>query len=510
MLLVGYYCIYLLMFGQVIMNFLSYKRMTKKYEFDILTKTYLIFASFSLNLICPLVLNNQNQFFSRFVVCMLIGYFSVPILYYMKSFFKKIVQYPIWRDYKYGFFIFIFSYFLFHLKIPNHIDYWVSVWYGADYSLGFGSRFFIGWLLHLFCGEYVDAKVAYAFCYFSLLSLLLLVSFLLNQLIIHTKQNLRPALLFLICLFVFSPVFISGVAESSFFGRLEFYTYILSLVSVIGFHFFKKIYIKYGVATVLSCVSMAIYQGYIFLVYPIVLMLFLYDILKDKNINLKKISFASISVFFTGVTFLIFQFFSTIHSKTTSEFVAQIQKLSNVEVTPLAVEYEFFKPLSDIYADMMAVRLVWFYQNEQLLAALICFLPVIYFFILLYICAFKYEKNRPFYKNIYVYFLMVNFLILPQFILNVDWGRWFFMLFNLLFFGVFYLVYQRNFGMLYGLKILNGWLKKYWIIAFVILVYLFSLSDLSTDYYFFEDGFELLKFIFKHTRGDGRFFFEYQ
>ena len=159
---------------------------------------------------------------------------------------------------------------------------------------------------------------------------------------------------------------------------------------------------------------------------------------------------------------------------------------------------------------MMAVRLVWFYQNEQLLAALICFLPVIYFFILLYICAFKFEKNRPFYKNIYVYFLMVNFLILPQFILNVDWGRWFFMLFNLLFFGVFYLVYQRNFGMLYGLKILNGWLKKYWIIAFVILVYLFSLSDLSTDYYFFEDGFELLKFIFKHTRGDGRFFFEYQ
>ena len=490
------------------MTFLSYKRVSKKYEFDIWTKSYLIFVSSSLNLVCPLLLNDKNHFFQNFVICMLIGYFSIPILYGLKSFLKKMAQYPIWRKYKCGFFIFVFSYVLFHLKMYSCIDPWVSVWYGADYSIGFGSRFFIGWLLHLFSGEYVDAREAYTFCYVSLLSLLLLVSFLLNQVIIHTKKSLRPALFFLICLFAFSPVFVSGVGEKSFFGRLEFYTYILSLVSVIGFHFFKKIYIKYGVVTILSCISLAIYQGYIFLVYPIVLMLFLYDILKDKNIKLKKISLASVSVFLTGVIFLIFQFCSTIQAKTTSEFIQQIQKLSNVEIVPFAVEYEFFKPLSDIYTDIMAVRLALFYQNEQLLAAFICFLPVIYFFILLYICAFKYEKNRPFYKNIYVYFLMVNLLILPQFILNVDWGRWIFMLFNLYFFGVFYLIYQQNRGMLYGLNILNRWLKKYWIIAFFILVYIFSLSDFSTEYYFFEDGMDLLKVAFKYMRGDGRYFFE--
>ena len=506
----NYYSVFFNLFAMIVMTFFSYFRLKKNKQPDVFTKTYFICALVFFNLFIPLLFQlsyKENTFsYSQLLLCMLFGFFSCNILTLLcriLSFLKK--QYFILSDsasfnkMKYGIIIFYVSTVLLYSWKPANIVEWVSVWYGTNYNLGLGSRFFLGSVLHFFSDGFVDKQTVASFCFYSLVLLLGLISYCLNKVIISVETRLRPGIIWLVLLYLFSPAYVLAYIEHLNFGRLEVYGYIISLIGMICFHGLKNIYVKYGILTFLSIISLAIYQGFIFLYYPILLLVMIYDILISQKEKIKKAILAAISVGISCITFLFFQFYTFVYAKTVDEFVQQVGLISNVAVSKKAVTYELFTSIEAIYLELMLPYIRTCLPYEQLFITLLLLFPLICIFILFYIYAAQKTKKTYFLKKPYIYFLMVNFALFPQFALNIDWGRWLIVLFNLLFFEMLYLIYLKDTGIMYALKICTIWVKKHMIAALLILLYISLLSYFDANSFFFAPAEQILKFFHFRT-----------
>ena len=144
----------------------------------------------------------------------------------------------------------------------------------------------------------------------STVTILLLASMLLNEIIRKATKENKDGVQFLVILFLISPASLLGMWSSNNFGRLEYYCLLLTLVAIFGFEKMKNVYRKYFVVTCLSCISMAIYQGYVFMFYSMILMLFVYEGLKETDHIWLRRLLGFISATITGMSFLFFQFYN--------------------------------------------------------------------------------------------------------------------------------------------------------------------------------------------------------
>lgn len=95
------------------------------------------------------------------------------------------------------------------------------------------------------------------------------------------------------------------------------------------------------------------------------------------------------------------------------------------------------------------------------------------------------KRKESVFKYPYVYCLAINLAVLPQFLLNVDWGRWTLAVTANLFFQILYLYYMDFEEMRTAMKRLDLFIGRNKALAVMCLLYL-TIFDKFEDRVYFE------------------------
>lgn len=201
----------------------------------------------------------------------------------------------------------------------------------------------MGTFLNIITGGKVSTGIAYLFCEVTLVALIAGVAYLANAVIKRAgKQGENRSVIFLVLCFVGSPGSVAGMWTEGNMGRLETYTLLIALLSVVLFCMIKNVAGRYTAITILSVAAVAVYQGYIFLHFPIVFTVMLCDIFKEADNKRNKIIFGLCSCLCTAAAFLFFQFMSFVHFSSAGEMAEALRSRTDLNVSEAAVQYEFF------------------------------------------------------------------------------------------------------------------------------------------------------------------------
>ncbi len=380
----------------------------------------------------------------------------------------------------FGILVFFFLMMQFVFGRADQLDSWSSCWYAADYSMGMGSRFFAGSLLSLFYDDFLSQELAYNFCAAALVMLIVCVAYLINYAVKRTEAPATGAVKFLVICFLCCPGSVAALWTEGQMGRLEMYTLLLSLVGVIIFHKTAHRGVRYFSVTIIAVVSMAIYQGYLFLYFPILAVVIICDIFRDRKINIKSCICGFLSCMAVGISFLWFQFCSYVKYADATSMVAALSGKTDLYVESDAVYYECFATVIDAYKDM---NTSFFLANgefprEKLFLTIFLLAPIFVLVLAVYwkclLCVRN--KNEKIMKTPYLYCAFVNLAVMPQFVLNVDWGRWLTALVINAFFGILYLSYLEFTEMKKALGVLGNYVEQHKETAVFCILYLASLG----------------------------------
>lgn len=401
----------------------------------------------------------------------LFGWNSSKIINWMIVTTKKICLKEHVRQWGYGIAIFILWMIQLILQLPEEITRWVECWYAVDYSMGLGSRFLIGGILSLFYNEYMDRRIAYTFCMIMMVLLVALCSFMLGKLLNKTKY--KVAVLFLIACLWACPASLASYWNVKNFGRLEVYTLLISLACVCLFLGLKKIWLKYSILCLGTIICNAIYQGYVFLYFPLLFIVVVCEAYKNEFKKSDLLGGFMVLASACG-SFLFFQFGTSIVFDTQAEFEAAIAAKSDVYISSGAIMCEMFMDIPQVF-EMLIVPFLTEddFPREILAFTIVVFAPIIITGIALYLKCFDLfkVKDKILFKNPYFWCIICQFAILPQFLLNIDWGRWLVAIITVFFFGIFYMLYMEMEEMNCAIAALNSFVKKHYVIALMIIMY---------------------------------------
>lgn len=362
------------------------------------------------------------------------------------------------------------------INLPTGINSWCALWYATDYSMGVGSRFFIGTVLKLFYNDYLDSKVAYHFCFVSVLLIIVIISCAANVLYLGCKEEYRTAFSYMWILLLVSPGSVVGFWQSGNYGRLETYGFLLGMVCITIYGKIDNKNLVYCIITILSCISMAIYQGNIFMYYSLVLMIFIWEVLSTECKRKRTtILWGSTNLIVTSITFLIFQFFSNTIYGSASEMTALLSTKTDLPITEMAIDLELFEPVSVAFDSINKGFLLGSeLPRERTLITFILVCPIILIFIGLYLHCFCEQRNssrKTVFVKPHLYLVLLLLTIIPQYLLNVDWGRWMICTNLILFSGFFFLLWKGDEYAIRAMTCLNQWIKKHWVIAIFVVIY---------------------------------------
>lgn len=428
--------------------------------------------------ITAFLLENLLVFFSMLILT----YFIFIILNFFNYILSRLSLLAFLKHNQWGILLFIYLSISFFLQLPSKINSYCALWYATDYSMGIGSRFFIGSILSLLNKGYTYANTAFTFCSITIVLIILLGSLLANNLIRHSDLQFRRGLIFMLVLFISSPGSIATLWQRENFGRLETYGLLISLISILLFEKISNIYIKYITVTLLTCVSMAIYQGNVFMYYPIVLFLFAYDNLFPINHVIAKRVLSIFNIIMTCSTFLYFQFFSYTKYNNLSEMIKHLNMKTNLHISDTAIDLELFQPISVAYNTLNKSFLTGDeFPREKSFFTLLLLLPLFVIILAILLKCRDYRKSKSIFilNAPYIYYLLLTFCIIPQFVLNVDWGRWMTSTTIFIFIGIFYLAYKKDPGILLALGKLTTFVSSHMFLCLILLIFTASLGKFN-------------------------------
>lgn len=371
----------------------------------------------------------------------------------------------------------------FFLEKADDIKPWASCWYGVDYSMGLGSRFLVGTILKLVTGGRVTTGKAYFFCEICLIMIIATAALMMSAVITKSAdEKEKYGIVFLVLCFISSPGSLAAMWTEGNMGRMETYALLLILFGVLAFRWFSQIIWKYGILFLLSIICAAIYQGYIFLYYPVFCTIMLCDLMKEEKLRKEKLVWVFLNLVGASGSFLFFQFCTKIQFSNAAEMATEIQKDTDLSVKEAALYYEFFAPLSEAFREL---NISFLTGEEHPIAktGLLCILllPVIGIIVTIFV---RCLKRGPWLTKPYIYCVLFNFAILPQFIFNVDWGRWMAAIEMVLFFEIFYMYYSGFEEIKETIKEFGCFVQRHMPICICCILYL-SLYDKFEDRIYF-------------------------
>lgn len=385
--------------------------------------------------------------------------------------YGRIVEYVRKIQYELLFFFFLVGKML--LNNPRSIRGWVAAWYAMDYgNMGFGSRLLPGSILSLLLRhDYVDQKEAYFFIWCTLLLCFVLVSCLFAQCIKKCSEDSKRAVIYVILVYLASPMSIEYLMKSR--GRLELFVSVFILLFVIGYRGIQNPVLKCTYGCIMSFAYMACHQGGFFLFFPIIFTVLVMDMLESKY---KKCTFFSAMTVIAanGISFLIFQFFTQIKYGSLEELISMLEAHTNLEISSGALNWEYFAQVQDAYHTINIPFLTGEeFPRETTFLLIVVLIPMLIMFVGVWIKAYRTGR-----KQVYIWLLLSDLAIIPQFVLNVDWGRWWSAIVGVQTFQILYLTYNQDAGMKNAMQGLAGFVKKHCVICMLILIYLASFDKL--------------------------------
>lgn len=493
--IIDYYIEYVFFFLSVFCSLFLFHIQEKKRneKYTIARKVYNLICSVLFSGLYVLLLKH-NQFFSYIdygpkpqciplflAASIIVGGAIWAFLNAMYCCMRKIL--PTLKANKYGFCFLALGLAFFLIYKTHGLWGWSQIWYAADYSLGVSSRFLIGQILHFIFGNYVTANQANHFWEISVILLICLIAYVLNRICKKNESKSSIIAIGYLCIMYFvQPGSIQSMWNASQAGRLETYTLIIVLISFALFDRLSNYFKKYAVITLLCCIANAIYQGFVFLYYPAVLLMLSYDSFIRGNKDKKRKCLLAGNLLFTACSFAFFQFFSSVRYSNPAEFVKALSEHGEIAVGNSAAEeivwYELFATPKEFYKLFMGFQSGTEYPREKTLMILILLSPVLCVLSGIYYKCFEYNhaKGRKRLLNRYTWCILLHFCVLPQFLLNVDWLRWMTALTFLSFFTILFLVYVEDDGMTYTIERFSLYLNKHKFLFILILVYLSALN----------------------------------
>lgn len=481
------YNYYIFMFLFCVCAYVSYRKKRNNLMNTTIEKAIVAFLIFSMGLGCSIIIwwipvsltGELIRVGIGVILSIFIGWNSIVIANGGIVLCKKIISNDFLKQFGYGSAIFVLWMIQLIIQLPEKIIEWVECWYAADYSMGIGSRFFIGTVLSLFYDDYLDAKVVYRFCMITVVLVIALCSFMLGKLLNDTKYKVAVA--FLVACFWACPASLASYWMEDNIGRLEFYTLFVALLSVLIFLNCKKRWMKYSLLCVSVIISNAIYQGYVFLYFPLIFIILICEIYKSEYKKSEVIG-AGVVFFCACASFLFFQLGSSINYETQEAFEMAIREKSNLRISSEAIKYEMFMSIPEVFEKVnVPFALGDRFPREMSAITVLIFAPIAVIGIAIYMKCFEQHKMKKQHclKNPYLWAVVCQLAILPQFLLNVDWGRWFIAVVIVFFFGVFYMLYVDMEEMHVAIAALDRFVKKNYFLAVGVVLYLSLFAKLT-------------------------------
>ncbi len=379
---------------------------------------------------------------------------------------------------RYGILTFILLCMHFVYNLEGSINGWAAPMYVMHYGLGFISRGFIGSLLHIISPNFLSARLVSWFLKISLIAIIILVSFTINVAIKKSRYN--KGLIYLAMLYLCSPGSAAGLWISDDYGRLETYVLLVMLLAVIAFIYLRQhLYLKYIAVTFLSVIGVAIYQGGIFLYYPIVLLMVVCDCFANMK-DRKRWYTAALSLFITSAAFLALQFASNVNFDSYEALSEYVRSHTDLNVDTGALEYEYFGNIVQSWYSMMPI---WAFSQNHIRERSFIFvciqMPAVILFIALWMKMLMHNGDKGREKKIYIFALLIYLTFVPEFALNADWSRWLIAVVFYSFFAVMYLYYLGFNNAVVAINRLSAFVEAHKTIAAGVLIYMASLNKIG-------------------------------
>lgn len=330
---------------------------------------------------------------------------------------------------------------------------YVNAWYVINYSYGFGSRLLIGSLINLLTGGFVTETFAYNFVLVALCAICVLLSLVIGR--VYKKMPDRPskiAILFLVVFYLMSPASPEYLWTAENMGRLDTYLYLLSLAAVVVFFAMRNRKARYLLFAVLGCLCVLIHQAYVFLFFPLMLVMMIEDIWSSDQKKRSILCGILVSAVI-GIVFVVMQFKSGIYYNNLESLMEELNSHADFLVDAGPMEAEYFWTIVENFTHNMVPEIPHHLKYGFMLVCMLSPVWVTYLWIWIHAIWCSDKKSE---KVKYILMLMTNIAFVPVFALMNDWGRWFAALFIVGFLDLLVLSWNQDEGIRSSLRILGG------------------------------------------------------
>jgi hypothetical protein len=271
-------------------------------------------------------------------------------------------------------------------------------------------------------------------------------------------------------------------------GRLETYLLLLSLLVILISFYVNNVYVKYPIIAVIGCICVLIHQAYVFLFFPLVLVIMIEDIWASK-FKKKNIIMAVVAVICICVLFLIMQFKSGIYYDNLEELMTELNNHADFEVDAGPMEAEYFWTIVENFTNNMVPEIPHHLKYGFILVSML--IPLWGTYLWIWIYAVRHSSVRS-EKAKYVLILLTNLAYIPVFALMNDWGRWFAALFTVGFLNIIVLAWKHDECILNSLNVLGENIKKNPAVFILFVLYISTFEKFEglnfpeqvTDFYY--------------------------
>lgn len=358
------------------------------------------------------------------------------------------------------FFLIFIVYYIIDIVTPQQIDTYIATQYLTSYDLGFISRGFIGSLISLLFNKISTLHIHFivTMCNLFLISI---ATYFVTKVYVSVEQKLKFVIFCIVLFFCINPAGITFLFNQRNFGRLELFSVIIMLISVIII--MKRSKLVY-IVPILCVASILIYQTAIFMYLPIIFVLLFYIAKKEDDKRYMWIFIVSFTL--SCVLFLYMQCLGKITMYLLDETISRLSKNSFFNPSDEYLRAEYYMKVSG-HLELMNNRMpIVLYR---LIISLVIYIPIIYFIYYVYIKSFKNADRKQ--KLAYLAILINVLTIVPVFIFAVDYGRWISAIFITQIVLILSLVYMKDNLILDALESLQAKLlaKKYFVIGLIAM-----------------------------------------
>lgn len=320
------------------------------------------------------------------------------------------------------FFLFIVRLITIFLLTETNQDSFTDAMYYIDYqTFGFVQRGMVGSLCHLILGYDMPfselVKLATGMYFFSAVLVILILVKVLSRVTANPDRQLTVIFAFM---YFLSPAFFSYFHQGTML-RFDLYNFAISLLCI--WLLIKNKYVCF--IPLLCAVSVCIHQVFVFIAFPIIVVILLYRAFIDQGGHgFRNKMVLILSVLTVGACFIYFQFLAQSNAIITADEANLVLKIRSRGYFKGKEEILSGVILADVGTHLSTFQnRIEIMQIIKTLIYLVYFSPLIFTYFYAFFASARQEENKI---KKWIYRIMPYSIVcfLPCYILETDYGRW--------------------------------------------------------------------------------------